>query len=821
MHVLISGEAAGVIVPGRDAMFYGLDGSAKPVHPSTFGALFAGCSDVEARNVTRLQEAQDASRALWRADRALRFFLMLLDADEPDEDAGEYAEVLEGLLADSFVAGKVEAPLFSDCLPNNVDADRARRVSANKSTTLEFLEHVISYQPTIRLVREAFDAVDIRLFGGLLEKSIFLDALIKYGSVRDMVLAVGEHSKVDFVLLSMLARHRSLPGSNEVIRSWTSSLRSSRKAIRVEVGSEHDDPHEQGLVEKGEPWRGKGGRRAYENVLQQQSAVITQIKARNLDKARRYASALISDQEHSSTPEQTAKSLSKLAQEAKRLEVPELQLEWAEWATRVNPYDLRTYGHLADALIGVGRYAEAARALDQTESLGDRTYAENGRARILRETGRLDEARAKYLASAATADDEGQFHALVGAAEVLRDMGRFDSALAEYEALVARWPLESTLWAGLASVLMDMGRFDEAITTFGKAAAHGGDRTVPRTGRATVLRLSGRFREALIAFEEVISESPNNNVALCGRAEVLAQLGRIADALSAYDEALVRSPFSPVPYTGKAQLLLSQNRIPEAEVLYATATERFPYDRRVAQGRVNVLKRKGEFDHALVQLDANIQRFPFDMFPKAERAALLKRSGRLEAALDAYNEILKDKPGYDLAIRSKAALLIVMNRFGEAEALLPDEEPLGQDGWSRYVLRALLAKRKGDVARSEKMLTQAIRRVPFERERRYIRSALASLKLEKGHFSAALKTVEAAPGEVTNVVYFHALAAERNVKLARTVYNEIISSVQSSQMIVELSKEIARRLNIVNEPPVHTRQWIFDSEAEGLLLEAA
>jgi tetratricopeptide (TPR) repeat protein len=204
---------------------------------------------------------------------------------------------------------------------------------------------------------------------------------------------------------------------------------------------------------------------------------------------------LIGAQKLNSLPEHMGMSLSRLSHKAKELGVPELQLEWAERATELNPADPLTFAHLADALITVGRFSDAGRVYDKIESLGDRVIAESGRARILRATGKLPEARTRYLSVANDfPHDPNIWHALVGAAKVLRDLGRLDEALTEYKTLTDRFPFEAAVWAGLASVQMDLGRFDEAIKLFGIASSHsnvwkiatsafGGDESSPVTRR--------------------------------------------------------------------------------------------------------------------------------------------------------------------------------------------------------------------------------------------------------------------------------------------------------------------------------------------------
>lgn len=132
---------------------------------------------------------------------------------------------------------------------------------------------------------------------------------------------------------------------------------------------------------------------------------------------------------------------SRLSHEAEDLGVPELQIEWAELAVKENPADPITFAHLAHALISASRFNEAFDPINSMGSLGHALAAENARARILRMTGRLTEAREAYLAAAeAHANEPDVVHALAGAAEVLRDMNRFEEAFEEYTKLTKSSP---------------------------------------------------------------------------------------------------------------------------------------------------------------------------------------------------------------------------------------------------------------------------------------------------------------------------------------------------------------------------------------------
>jgi tetratricopeptide (TPR) repeat protein len=172
---------------------------------------------------------------------------------------------------------------------------------------------------------------------------------------------------------------------------------------------------------------------AFKRVRAQQRGIVERLKQHDFATAKRFADQLIEEQRRLSNKEHIAKSLCLLAQQAKRYEATELQLQWAERANEVDPTDPMTSGQLADAFICAGNFVAAYQAIDQTEHRGDLLYAATSRARIRRIEGRYAEAYELYLAAARTYDgDKHVLHAWNGVAETLRDMGKFDRSLAQY-----------------------------------------------------------------------------------------------------------------------------------------------------------------------------------------------------------------------------------------------------------------------------------------------------------------------------------------------------------------------------------------------------
>jgi tetratricopeptide (TPR) repeat protein len=432
------------------------------------------------------------------------------------------------------------------------------------------------------------------------------------------------------------------------------------------------------------------------------------------------------------------------------------------------------------------------------------------------------QARERLLELAKEHDDDPQVvHAYYAAADALRDLGDLEQAKVEFGLLTERFPLESMFWEGLASTQFELGEIGESLRTFSKAKAqarHG--RAVSLNGLARAYRLLGRFVEAQRIYEDVIAWFPNNKVALCGKAELLRAAGRIEASLQAFDVAIERCPFSPEPVIGKGSLLLELRRFDEAAQLYGEAASRFDRNVEIAAGNVDVLKAQGKYADALAKADALVRDFPYFIRGQVVRASLLHRLGKRDSALSAYDQVLRDRPFIQSALTGKVAVLISLQRFVEAEALLPKHKPKTQTDWTRCVLRAMCAAQLRGYAHAIRMLRTWEATCPFVRQRRILRSALIRAELGLGEYQEARRLVEAAPTEVSNVVAIEALAAGHRTGAAKERLRQLEVSERSG-LVIDLAREIARRHRLVDEEPLYPSDWVPRMQREVLLQEAA
>jgi len=816
MDVIISGQA-GIFASLKPAFLYRLDDDLPvPVKSHNIGLAFGGCSDVQRMVVGSLKEARRVCQVEWANDRTLRSVLSFLDRNEERVDRLDFAECAEELFAEYSTDDFILARLFNAPLPEQADLSLVDEIRTQCPRTAAIIDVVAADQAIIRTVAGALHEAIKRTLNDADERRTVEDAITKVGASRRIVELLKAKSSIDFFVLQLIAQFRQLSGAREVIELWTDQMRSKKKIDPVHTSEEAD----YGSLHITEGV-GIGRRRAFEQAMKQQAAIVEKLKARDLDGARRYARDLLQSQRLTSAPEHIGKSLSNLSHQAKELGVPELQIEWAEMAVAENAADPLTFSHLADALISAFRFNEAEKAISSIESLGATLSAANARARILRMAGKFSDAREVFLQAATDHPyDETVTYSLQGAAECLRDMNRYEEALAEYEQLTENHPLEGSMWAGRASTLMDLGRFDEAIKIFGISESKTASGRVPRNGKASAYKRRGDLFEALKLYNEIVREFPHDPVALCGRAEVYRDQGRLDLALEDFRVAVSCSPFTPGPLIGLIETLKDLRQFDEAACLLDEAMTQFSLHAGIASLRADLLARLSKLPEALAAYDQLVLDFPFHTHARKRRADVLRRMGKQEDALKEYEAIEAEVPHYQFAKLAKLSLLIELGRSEEAIEQFSSAAPKSELEWRFYFLRASAVDAMDGAKKSDHLFRNGMR-APFAKQRRVFKAALGRVRLIRQQASESLKIIDAAAGEVSNVVWLHALAASGRKERAKRTFNEIVST-ETSATIIELSREIAARFKLVEGiPQLKSREWIFEAERRELLLEIA
>ena len=652
MDAIISGRAGvAFLIEGEVFKSFDVEDPATllPRARADLRLLFGEAPDLEfLEGVDHAAAARHLERA-FNCASALDLALILLDPELTDDLRGDAAEELERLLSERPVADYLENVLYARPLPAAADLSGALARSADGrlpklSETLQILE---GYQPSVRAVRAAWDALPAQLFGGEQQKDDFQAAAVREGLFRQLSTEVANGPRArlgEFILRALTNRAiTSLGHHREVIQRWTAPFHAHAPtpAIRHEV----EDPSGKASLtrkERRKPRRRGNAEQELEKLQGQFDLIVGAMERRDLALARKITDQVIDYQLKYAKPIHAAKTLCNLATEAKALGMHSLQLDLTERAIRIAPDDSWSWAQYADALLKLQRPAEALKAYEQAESFGAGAVAKAGKAETLRGLGRLHDALAAY--ESAIGEHPEDVVAKNGRAETLRVMGRHGEALAAYDATVADHPGDVVAKNGRAETLRAMGQLQEALAAYDSTLAEHPDRVDTKAGRAETLRALNRLRDALAAYDEAVARHPESAVAKAGRAETLRAMGRLQEALAAYDEAISQHPENAVSKRGRAEVLKALRRLDEALQAYDEVLADNPNDAITRNGCSGVLLALRRYDEALALLPIENPVSLSDWIGFHIRGMIMLRRGNIDEAIRIFEHGVREDP---------------------------------------------------------------------------------------------------------------------------------------------------------------------------------
>ncbi len=861
MDAVISGRAGRALLWEQGPLWLlNLDEPRKliPVRQPAVRLLFGNAVDLAFLENTDLRSVVQTLEDEHYQASALDLTLICLDSDLSRETRTAAIVALEEILDRPHVLARLENILYGRPLPETADLAAtiefcySRHVSRVRNLFQRFSES----QQGIREVRLAWDSIPIGAFGDSERQSEFEHAAIFEGLFRELAVARGSGLKVNEFRVAFLSNSlvQAMPNYREVLQEWVGPfLDQSDTKILIWDCSEEDDVDS--YVNRGrKPTRRSFDRAAqFEKTNSQKEAITKAMRRQDHVRVRNLIDELIAHHMAWDGPRFAVKSLCDLAMEAKLLGTYSLQMELTKRCVKLQPNDAWSWAQYGDALLRTQRLSEALMAYERASELGKGAVAGNGRAEVLKELLRLDEALASYDEIVAEFPENlvarggraevlkelgrleqalDSYDAIIaeypenviarsGRAGVLRLLGRFDDALASYDAIIAEYPKNAVARGGRAEVLKELWRLDEALTSYDEIVAEFPEDVVARGGRAEVLRELGRLEQALDSYDTIIAEYPENVIARSGRAGVLSSLGRFDDARASYDAIIAEYPKNAVARGGRAKALKELGRLDEALDSYDAIIAEYPENVRARNGRARVLRPLGRFEDALASYDAIIAEYPKNAVARGGRAEVLKELWRLDEALASYDEIVEDYPQNVIASHGRSSVLLALHRYDEALESLPDDKLVTRSDWIGYHLRGMIWLHTGNIEGASRVFERGLEENPWKLDREYFRTALVVVKLKHRDFVGASEVLEAVTTpqlqSQANVLRLHSFGELGKDKLAVEAFNslKITSQFISNEVVAEL-----HRRYILKHEPRRDDEWVSKQEIELLPLLA-
>ena len=218
-------------------------------------------------------------------------------------------------------------------------------------------------------------------------------------------------------------------------------------------------------------------------------------------------------------------------------------------------------------------------------------------------------------------------------------LGDHAKAVEAYEEALRRNPSSEEEWFNLGAALYALGKHDDELACYDKALElnRGYERAWNNKG-ATLLEM-GKDEEAVLCFDQALKSNQKNERALSNRGVALKHLGRRDEALASFDRALEANPTNLDSWLNRGLLLQEMERNLEAVKSYDKVLEKFKTPELQAQ-----------------------------------KASALIAAGVNRAALDALDQALSMKPGWDVAIEMRARVEEALRAEREARAREPVPE---------------------------------------------------------------------------------------------------------------------------------------------------
>jgi len=458
--------------------------------------------------------------------------------------------------------------------------------------------------------------------------------------------------------------------------------------------------------------------------------------------------------------QETSAALAALARAQVRTQQGVAALQSAEKAVQAGASSATAQEAHGEALLAVGRNAEAdaafRKALQLDPKLAD---AQVGLSQALLAEKKHAEAVAEARKATESDPRSGEAFAALGTAILAENSKSWSDAIAQAQQGAFVSPTSPVVQVAVGKIFEAGGNFDQAVSSYRRALE-----ADPGYAPARVALVQGQVRRgdvdaALPEVQKLAAEAPENGEAQLMLGRILAQKGDLVNAVGPLEKAAKALPNSAEAQALAGYAFLNTRQPDDALTAYKRAVE---LDRKNVDYRSNyglLLGVAGKNDEAAAELKKVIATPGYNDVAAHANLGYVYRTmkpPRTEEAIAAYRKAMAIDPKNEQATLGLARSLFNANRFDEAiemyrktiqlEPKFAGEADLGI-AWS-YTFkkdlpqaRATLAKAKSELAPGDPRVAQVAENID---------------KVEKGQQAdaaaavAAQATTEVAPGPSVN-----------------------------------------------------------------------
>ena len=334
-------------------------------------------------------------------------------------------------------------------------------------------------------------------------------------------------------------------------------------------------------------------------------------------------------------------------------------LPFFKTALEANPNAAQFWLSYIDALIGLGRLADAKVIFDQAKGNGAKGDGFDSLDHKLKTSTEVlpeadsQEAPQEQLQPLFNLYSQGQLQkVLLEASQLLnkfpnsvslyniigvanKGLGQLSAAIKSYNKALAIRPNNAEAYNNLGNALQTQDNLDEAIEAYTKALTIRHDYAEAHYNMASALQGQGKINEAIEVYKNALTLKPEYVDAHYNLGNALKELGKMGDAIKSYNRAIALKPDFAEAFLNKGDADLDLGKVNEAMEAYNKA-----------------IALKPDFAEAY-----------------NNKAIVLTEQGKMKDAIEFYKQALTLKPDYTKVSYNLAYLFFITRQYKEAAQL--------------------------------------------------------------------------------------------------------------------------------------------------------
>jgi tetratricopeptide (TPR) repeat protein len=351
----------------------------------------------------------------------------------------------------------------------------------------------------------------------------------------------------------------------------------------------------------------------------------------------------------------------------------EQALPFLKTALEANPDSAQFWLSYIDALIKLGKLADAKAVLDQAKSKGAKGDGFDKLDQRLQEAGQepveVSQVTAETTPKQPNILDSLKLDQAISLAKKKAKGGAPEEAKRVYQDILTKFPQNKRARDGLK------GLTGRTVSEASKV------QNPPQDQLQALINLysQGQLQQALKHAETLVTQFPQSAILFNVQGAVLNELGLLKLSVNAYTKALAIKPDYAEAYNNMGVTLKEQGKLEEAIQAYNKALAIKPDYVEAYNNMGNALKEQGKLEEAIEAYNKALAIKPDNADAYYNMGNVLKDQGKLEEAIEAYNKALTIKPdnaeaysNMGVTLQEQGKLEEAIQAYNKALAIKPD-----------------------------------------------------------------------------------------------------------------------------------------------------